>query len=129
MRALRIIGLAVLLVASGAAFAQGAPKVTMPAEGALLGPNYDIIGSMDHKAFLVLITDVVRADTNEVIRSVPGIRHWTAADGTFHFRAASPRVSIGERGTRLLYHIRLFEATQNGNGPETVITCGMADQQ
>ena len=55
-----------------------------------------------------------------------GIRHWTATDGTFHFRVASPRVSVGEKDTKLQYKVRVFEATPNGNGPETTVMCEMA---
>jgi len=121
---LSLLTLSLLLVATQA-MALESPTVTTPQEGAALGPNYDIMGSMPYKAFLVLLTDVFTAD-GTVLRTVPGIRHWTAADGTFHFRAASPRVSIGERDTVVGYRIRIFEATAQGNGPETVITCGMA---
>ncbi len=120
---LSLLTLALLLSATGA-MALEKPQVTMPQEGAVLGPNYDITGSMPYKAFLVLLTDVLTAD-GTVLRTVPGIRHWTAADGTFHFRAASPRVSIGEKDTVVSYRIRLFEATAQGNGPETVINCMM----
>lgn len=119
-----LVTLALLLVVSQA-LAMESPQVTTPQEGAALGPNYDIIGSMPYKAFLVLVTDVYTAD-GTVLRTVPGIRHWTAADGTFHFRAASPRVSIGEKDTVVGYRIRIFESTAQGNGPETVINCLMA---
>ena len=116
----------VFLMAVGAVYAQDKPTVTQPTEGAVLGPNYDIIGSMPHKAFLVLVTDVVRTDTNEVVRTVPGIRHWTNDDGTFQFRAASPRVSLGEKDLPLLYRVRICESTKDGNGPETLINTTMA---
>ena len=119
--------LAVLLVAVAVFAQQTAPTVTTPVEGAVLGPNYDIIGSMDHRAFLIVMTDVITADEAQtVLRSVPGIRHWTATDGTFHFRVASPRVSVGEKDTKLQYKVRVFEATPNGNGPETTVMCEMA---
>jgi hypothetical protein len=98
------------------------PEVMMPKDGDLLGPNYDIMGRMPAKAFLVVMTDVIVAETGEMIKSVPGIRHWTEPDGTFHFRCASPRVAIGEKGTLLNYRIRVFEASPaEGTGPETVI--------
>lgn len=127
MKTLTLAVLAVLLVAV-AVFAQTtAPTVTTPVEGAVLGPNYDIIGTMDHRAFLIVMTDVITDDEAQtVLRSVPGIRHWTATDGTFHFRVASPRVSVGEKETKLKYKVRVFEATPNGNGPETTVMCEMA---
>ena len=124
MRNVLLVSLAVLLVA-GAALAQAGLVVKTPVEGAKLGPNYDVIGTAGHKAFLVVLTDVINADTGETLRTVPGIRHWTEANGNFHFRVASPRVSIGERDTPLKYRVRVFESSANGNGPETVIEAGM----
>jgi len=123
-----MLALAVLCVLGIAAqaLAMDAPVVTTPTEGAALGPNYDIIGHMPYRAFLVVLTDAINADTGELIRTVPGIRHWTNMDGTFHFRVASPRVSIGDKDTTVSYRVRVFEATAAGNGPETVVNCVMA---
>jgi hypothetical protein len=128
MRKMLTVALLVTLLAGIClvAWAMDKPTVTTPKAGDLLGPNYDIEGSMPSRAFLVVMTDVMRTDTGEVLRSVPGIRHWTNQDGTFHFRCASPRVAIGEKDMPLKYKIRVFQATQNeGNGPETQILCGM----
>ena len=121
-----MLTLLVLVMLCGAtqAFALEAPKVKTPTEGAVLGPNYDIVGSMPYKAFLVLVTDCMTAD-GEALRTVPGIRHWTNDDGTFHFRAASPRVSIGEKGTIVSYRVRIYEVKGDEKGPETVINCAM----
>jgi len=124
VKLLVLLALAIVLVATQAV-AMEKPTVTTPQEGAALGPNYDIEGSMPSKAFLVLVTDVMLAD-GTVLRTVPGIRHWTAQDGTFHFRAASPRVSIGEKDTVVGYRIRIFEANAQETGPETAINCTMA---
>jgi hypothetical protein len=116
-----------LLSLAVASFALDKPNVNAPRNGDSLGPSYGIAGYMPYKAFLVVMTDAVRADTGEVLRSVPGIRHWTNDDGTFSFRCASPRVSIGHRETPLVYRVRCFEMTASGvSGPETVITCRMA---
>jgi hypothetical protein len=122
-----LLVLLVLTISTTAALALEAPTVNIPVAGAALGPNYDVMGSMPYRAFLVVMTDAVNAGTGEVLRSVPGIRHWTADDGTFHFRVASPRVSIGEKDTNLIYRVRVFEATPAGaTGPETIIECRMA---
>lgn len=123
-----LLVLVLLTVTATVALALEAPTVTMPRAGAVLGPNYDVMGSMPYRAFLVVMTDCVNAGTGEVLRSVPGIRHWTADDGTFHFRVASPRVSIGEKDTTLIYRVRVFEAGAGGEtGPETVLECQMAE--
>ncbi|MEI6500213.1 MAG: hypothetical protein WCP21_04205, partial [Armatimonadota bacterium] len=67
MKTLMLAVLAVLLVAV-AVFAQTtAPTVTTPVEGAVLGPNYDIIGSMDHRAFLIVMTDVITDDEAQTV--------------------------------------------------------------
>lgn len=130
MRTVTFCLLAVLVLGSAALAQMTAPTLTTPVEGAVLGPNYDLIGSIDHRAFLIVMTDVITDDENQtVLRSVPGIRHWTAADGTFHFRVASPRVSIGEKQTPLKYRVRVFEATPAGNGPETQVLCNMAPEE
>ena len=122
-----VVALLSLLLSAGAVMAMDRPTIQVPAQGAALGPNYDISGSMPHRAFLIVITDCVRTDTGEVLGSVPGIRHWTNSDGNFKFRCASPRVAYGEAGVTLEYRVRCFEATaSSGNGPEAVVNCRMA---
>ena len=100
-RLLPVVLLVSLALCAGVALAMDQPTIQAPNEGAVLGPNYDISGSMPYKAFLVVITDCVRTDTGEVLRSVPGIRHWTNRNGHFQFRCSSPRVSLGEAGLPL----------------------------
>ncbi len=130
---MRRVSLAVVLVVflvsmAATAYAMEKPVVTIPKNGDALGPSFYVEGYMPYRAFIVVITDVIRSDTGEKLSSVPGIRHWTNDDGTFRFRCASPRVSIGQRETPLLYKVRVFEASRtHGNGPETVITCRLAD--
>ncbi|MEI6499958.1 MAG: hypothetical protein WCP21_02905 [Armatimonadota bacterium] len=126
-RMLPVVLLVILLVSAGAVMAMDTPTIRVPAQGAALGPNFDISGSMPHRAFLIVITDCVRTDTGEVLGSVPGIRHWTETNGQFHFRCASPRVAYGDLGVTLEYRVRCFETTaSNGNGPEAVVNCRMA---
>lgn len=119
-----VVLLVSLLLSAGAALAMDKPTIQVPSERTVLGPNYDISGSMPYRAFLVVMTDCVRIDTGEVLGSVPGIRHWTNNDGQFQFRCASPRVSFGEAGTPLEYRVRCFETSASGgNGPEAVVNC------
>lgn len=122
-----VVLLTSLVLSAGAAMAMETPTIQTPSQGAVLGPNYDIAGSMPYRAFLIVVTDCVRTDTGEVLNSVPGIRHWTNTDGSFKFRCASPRVAIGETGQQLEYRVRCFEASANGgNGPEATVRCTMA---
>lgn len=119
-----VVVLVSLLLSAGAALALEMPTIQTPTPGSSLGPNYDIAGSMPHRAFLIVITDCVRTDTGEVLGSVPGIRHWTNNDGSFRFRCASPRVAYGDTAVVLEYRVRCFEATASeGNGPEAVVAC------
>jgi len=118
--------MSLVLIAGSSVWALQAPVVNMPREGDALGPNYEIGGYMPYKAFLVVLTDVITAQ-GELLRTVPGIRHWTNDDGSFRFRVASPRVSIGDKKTVVWYRIRVFELGPNGEkGPERVINCRMA---
>lgn len=127
-RVLLAVMVAVMLGSAGTALAMDTPTIDEPVEGAALGPNYDISGSMPYKALLVVLTDCIRVDTGEVLRSVPGIRHYTNQDGTFAFRCASPRVSLGDRDVVLEYKVRCFEINAAGEkGPEAVVNCRMAD--
>lgn len=127
-RVLLAVTLVALLGASGTALAMDQPTINDPVEGAVLGPNYDISGSMPYRALLVVMTDCIRVDTGEVLRSVPGIRHYTNQDGSFAFRCASPRVSLGDRDLELRYRVRCFEVNAAGQkGPEAVVNCRMAD--
>lgn len=126
-RILLIVFLASTVLCGSVALAMDTPTIQTPAQGTALGPNYDISGSMPHRAFLVVVTDCIRTDTGEVLRSVPGIRHWTNSDGSFTFRCASPRVAYGEVGLALEYRVRCFETNASGgNGPEAVVNCTMA---
>jgi hypothetical protein len=127
-RLFSVVLLASLLVSAGVALAMDQPTIQAPTESAALGPNYDISGSMPYRAFLVVITDCVRTDTGEVLRSVPGIRHWTNRNGSFQFRCSSPRVSLGDAGLPLAYRVRCFETNASGeNGPEAVVNCRQAN--
>jgi len=115
--------LSVLLLSLAFAFAApNAPQVTTPVNGDRIGPNIDVKGMTEGRQFVVIITDVILNSTNEIVGSVPGIRHWTEADGTFSFRVATPRVR-GAWDSNLTYKVRVFTARPDEKSPETVITC------
>ena len=129
MRNIRTVVSVVTLLLCLAAMTQAAdrPTVNQPLEGVVLGPSYEISGSLGYRALLVVLTDVVLADTGELLATVPGIRHYTNYDGTFHFRCASPRVSMGDRTRTLTYRVRCFTLDASGaKGPERVINCTAA---
>jgi hypothetical protein len=126
MSSLRVTtAIAVLILCiAGISQAAEAPTVNTPTEGALLGPSFDITGSVSSRALVIVLTDAVFADTGELISTVPGIRHYPNDDLTFSFHCASPRVSLGDRTREIAYRVRCFTMEAGGGaGPETVINC------
>ena len=100
---------------------QAGPTITSPSDGEIAGPATEIIGHTDPEALVVIWTLIYRADTNELLRNVPGIRHRAEANGDFHFRIATPRVAFGDRTVRQRYEIHAQVITPNYKGPETII--------
>lgn len=100
----------------------GAPLVYSPQEGDRLGPRTEISLKSTPGIIQVIWTDVKRVDTGKVLRSVPGIRHLTKADGTYQGAIATPRIFLGERDEDILYEIH-FRNGPNPGDPETVIIC------
>jgi hypothetical protein len=123
MRSARFAVVAVVLMALAMAAAQAqAPTVTFPRNGDRIGPATDVIGNLGHRGLIVIITDVYNAGDEATPHSVPGIRHYTEADGSFSFHVALPRHQRGQTGP-LVHKICVFELRgPNNPGPETVVT-------
>lgn len=122
-------GVVLLLGLALAANAIPQPRVDQPTEGAILGPSYEIIGSVGERALVVVLTDVVMVETGRTVGTVPGIRHYSKNDGSFHFRCASPRVPTGDETTEYAYRVRCFVVAPGGaRGPETVVNCKPASR-
>ena len=123
MRSARFVVVAVVLVVLAMAAAQAqAPTVTFPRNGDQIGPATDVIGNLGHRGLICIITDVYRTDNTSTAQTVPGIRHYTEADGSFHFRIGVPRHLPGPVGP-LVYKIRVLELRGPSNpGPETLVT-------
>ena len=100
---------------------QAGPTITSPRDGDIAGPATEIIGHTDPGAFLVIWTVVYRADTNEPLRNVPGIRHKAEPNGDFHFRIATPRVAFGDTTVRQRFEIHARIETPDYQGPETIV--------
>ena len=116
-----MVAVVLMALAVAAAQAQG-PTVTAPRDGDRIGPAVDVIGNLGHKGLIVIITDVYHSGQEGKPDSVPGIRHYTEADGSFSFHVAAPRHQPGQEGP-LVYKIRVFELHgPNDPGPETVVT-------
>ncbi len=99
---------------------QPGPQITSPQDGQIAGPNIEIIGKTDPDALVIIWTVAYRADSNEEIKSVPGIRHRAEASGDFHFRIATPRIFIGP-DVRIRYEIHARIEAPGYQGLETIL--------
>ncbi len=101
--------------------------ITYPVEGQTVGSSTPVRGMVSQKAFLVIYSDIYRCNTNEHVRRVPGIRHWTKDDGSFAVRIATPRV-FADPSIKLIYkiHVRAYSQPNRGADPpdlsEAVVT-------
>ena len=100
----------------------GAPIVYSPRNGDRLGTRTEFSIKATPGVLQEIWTVVKRADTGEVLREVPGIRHLPKADGTYQGAIATPRVALGDRSVKLRYEIH-FRNGPNAGDPETVVTC------
>jgi len=100
----------------------GAPIVYSPRNGDRLGTRTEFSIKATPGVLQEIWTVVKRADTGEVLRDVPGIRHLPKADGTYQGAIATPRVAMGDRSVKLRYEIH-FRNGPNAGDPETVVTC------
>jgi hypothetical protein len=100
----------------------GAPIVYAPRNGDLVGTRTEVSIQSTPGVMQVIWTEVKRTDTGEVLRSVPGIRHLTKADGSYSGAIATPRIAIGDEGVQLRYEIH-FRNGPNEGDPVTVVTC------
>jgi hypothetical protein len=100
-----------------------AVRLTKPVNGDSVGPSMEIAGSVAPNALVVVYTTVVRADTNEQLKDVPGIRHRAESTGSFSFRIATPRVSFGTKDVQVRYIVHAYVLKDDGKkGPETTVT-------
>ena len=100
----------------------GGPIVYSPRNGDRLGTRTEFSIKATPGVLQEIWTQVKRADTGEVLRKVPGIRHLPKADGTYQGAIATPRVALGDRTVQLRYEIHFRNGTNAGD-PETVVTC------
>jgi hypothetical protein len=97
-----------------------APVVTSPKEGDRVGPNFEVIGSAQPGAVVVISTDVLNNETGALIRSVPGNRHLPDLAGAFSLRIAAPRVP-NEALARIRYQVHIRSEGVDFKSPETII--------
>jgi hypothetical protein len=97
------------------------PTVTSPLEGSFVGPRVDVEGWARPGQLVVITTACYHALTGEYVGLVPGIRHYPNADGSFHFRVATPRISIGERAP-LRYELRVYTMAGGRESAPEIVT-------
>ncbi len=101
-----------------------APMVATPSTCSSLGPSVDISGNLGHRGLVVVLTDISPSDESAAAAVIPGIRHWTDANGNFAVRVAVPRAILGQSVIPTQASIRVFEQIgPNNRGPETDLTC------
>ncbi len=104
-----------------AATGAGPVVVTSPRNGDRVGPSVEIVGRATPGALIVIWTEVYKQKTGEFVEKVPGIRHKTQPDGTFHFRVATPRIFMGPE-TPLVYKLKIKQVTAAGESQPVTIT-------
>ena len=90
--------------------------ISQPAEGALIGPRVEVMGTAPGGSLLILETEVRAQDDDELIRVVPGIRHYVPASGNWHFAIAAPSLPLNLQDEGLYYIIRGYTSSET---PET----------
>ncbi len=97
------------------------PIVYAPREGQKVGTRTEVSIKTTPGVLQVIWSEVRRADTGELLKKVPGIRHLPNADGTYQGSIATPRISFGV-DVPIRYEIH-FRNGPNEGAPETVINC------
>jgi hypothetical protein len=98
----------VLLLAVSCAWAD--VTITSPTAGSTVGPATNVTGMCSQRAFLVIYSDVMNGD--QLIGSVPGIRHWTNDNNSYAVKISTPRLFLraGETPEPLTYviHVKAY---------------------
>lgn len=98
-----------------------APIVSSPKDGDHVGPNFDVNGTAQPNAVVVISTDIIDANTGELLKSVPGHRHLPDPSGAFSLRIAAPR--LPEELLRVVrYRIHVRSEGADFKSPETLVT-------
>lgn len=97
----------------------GAVRITQPTEGARIGPRVEVRGTAPPGAFIVIETDVRTQSDNELLKTVPGIRHTVPPSGNWHYAIAAP--TLPSNITEPLYYvIRAYTSNGRTSEPATV---------
>jgi hypothetical protein len=109
-RTLTILAVLLLLLAMTCAWAD--VTITAPADGSQVGPSTVVTGAASQRAFLVIYSEVKSGD--DLVGTVPGIRHWTNDDNSYNVKISTPRLYLRSTDpnapTQLTYviHVRAF---------------------
>ncbi len=104
----------------GAALDPNIPTVNTPVEGTDAGPASEVDGRAKPGELVVISTRCYDVETGELVKDVPGIRHYPRQDGSFHFRVATPRVVFGREGP-VWYEMRIYSSTPGHAWPALYI--------
>lgn len=114
-----LTALASLILLTGVALASAEITITTPSQEQVVGPSTPIRGRVSERAFLVIYTEVFRAD-GEKIGTVPGIRHWSNDDNTISVRIATPRLfALPEERLRYDIYVKAYSSPERtGEAPD-----------
>ncbi len=105
---------------AGGGTPQGPPVVLVPQEGDKVGTRIDFSITTTPGVEQVIYTLVHRADNDEIISNVPGIRHLPKEDGTYQGGIATPRLIMEGKRLPVWYEIHFRNGPHEGD-PETVV--------
>jgi hypothetical protein len=108
------LGIAMLLAFAVAAYADP-PTIAGPQEGAEVGPSVTVEGTAPGANQINVWTEVHNADTDQLLKSVPGLKHAIGDDGKFNVRIATPRIYFGAE-IKLRYEIH----AQSSHGTDVI---------
>jgi hypothetical protein len=103
-----------LLVLAASAYADP-PTITAPQDGAEVGPSVTVTGTAPGADLINVWTEIYNADTDQRLKSVPGLQHAVGGDAAFNVRIAMPSVYLGDK-VKLRYEIH----AKSSNGKDLV---------
>ena len=103
MKSIVALTIAALLVLAVSAYGDP-PTITTPQDGAEVGPSVTVAGAAPGANLINVWTEVYNADTDQILKSVPGLQHEVAGDASFSVRIAMPRIYLGD-DVKLRYEV------------------------
>ena len=114
VKSILVLTVAAVLILAAAAYAD-APTIATPQEGAEVGPSVTVTGTAPGANLINVWTEIYDANTDQMLKSVPGLQHEVGADAAFNVRIAMPSIYFGD-DVKLRYEIH----AKSSNGADAV---------